>query len=406
MATIPPIPNPSSVNIPATSPLGAIPSQYSKISEAKAKANAARAKAKAAIAKVKAAKAKAEAARAKAAETLAKAKAAREKLKSTIKDIKGKYDNNNIFKQVEQPEDFLKSQKDDLVDKLKTSFNKEQIVNLLLPVLRRFIRVEFITRLLIKKLEKQTREQVKNKGTLVVQNGTFTFTPSDNNNYTIFKNNFDKKVSNIKKALDTIQRIITLLNNVIRILNISLSIIQLYIKIKLIRRNSQLATAVADLANPSPAKTSGPVIADIIISMAKLEDAQGKVEKFQTVIISAQLFLGLFKTALNDLQSQINKLKFIIITDPTDPNKTSTNLYSNSTDLNDSIITLQNTAPEDEEYIDAVGKSYTLELVTLPNGAIQYQALDSYSKFKITQTAPSKIKTAQQLLEEIKQILG
>lgn len=403
MASIPQPPNPSSVNIPSTSPLGAVPSQYSKISEAKAKANAARAKAKEAIAKAKAAKAKAEAAKAKAAETLAKAKAAREKLQSTIKDIKGKQDNNNIFKQIEQPTDFFKSQKDDLIDKLKTSFNKEQIVNLLLPVIRRFVRVEFIARLLIKKLEKQTREQVKNKGKLVVQNGTFTFTPSDNKNYTIFKNNFDKKVSNIKKALDTIQKIITLLNNVIRILNISLSIVQLYIKLKLVRRNSQLATAIADLANPSPSKTSGPVLADIIISMAKLEEAQGKVEKFQTVIISAQLFLGIFKTALNDLQSQINKLQFIIITDPS---KTSTNLYSNSTDLNNSIITLQNTAPDNEEYVDAVGKSYTLILVTLPNGAIQYQALDSYSRFKITQTAPSRLKTPEQLLEEIKQILG
>lgn len=403
MASIPQPPNPSSVNIPSTSPLGAVPSQYSKISEAKAKANAARAKAKEAIAKAKAAKAKAEAAKAKAAETLAKAKAAREKLQSTIKDIKGKQDNNNIFKQIEQPTDFFKSQKDDLIDKLKTSFNKEQIVNLLLPVIRRFVRVEFIARLLIKKLEKQTREQVKNKGKLVVQNGTFTFTPSDNKNYTIFKNNFDKKVSNIKKALDTIQKIITLLNNVIRILNISLSIVQLYIKLKLVRRNSQLATATADLANPSPSKTSGPVLADIIISMAKLEEAQGKVEKFQTVIISAQLFLGIFKTALNDLQSQINKLQFIIITDPS---KTSTNLYSNSTDLNNSIITLQNTAPDNEEYVDAVGKSYTLILVTLPNGAIQYQALDSYSRFKITQTAPSRLKTPEQLLEEIKQILG
>jgi hypothetical protein len=44
--------------------------------------------------------------------------------------------------------------------------------------------------------------------------------------------------------------------------------------------------------------------------------------------------------------------------------------------------------------------------VTLLNGSIQYQALDSFSKMKITQTAPSKIATPEQLLDEIKQILG
>jgi hypothetical protein len=44
--------------------------------------------------------------------------------------------------------------------------------------------------------------------------------------------------------------------------------------------------------------------------------------------------------------------------------------------------------------------------VTTPSGFLQYQALDSFSKMKITQTAPSKSKTPDELFTEIKQILG
>ena len=54
----------------------------------------------------------------------------------------------------------------------------------------------------------------------------------------------------------------------------------------------------------------------------------------------------------------------------------------------------------------AYALGYIPKLVTLPNKQRQYQALDSFSKLKITQTAPSRLKTNAELLDEIKQILG
>ena len=74
-------------------------------------------------------------------------------------------------------------------------------------------------------------------------------------------------------------------------------------------------------------------------------------------------------------------------------------------ELNSAIDNASKTSPN-EDYISSSGRSYILELVILPNKFRQYQALDSFSKMKVTQTAPSIIKTEDQLLDEIKSILG
>jgi hypothetical protein len=167
--------------------------------------------------------------------------------------------------------------------------------------------------------------------------------------------------------------------------------------------NSQLAAATADLSNPSPTKTTGPILADIVVSIVKLEDAKVKVEKYKAGITIAKSISSILRKAITVIKDKLDQLKFIIVSSPDNVPGISDSI---SQPLLESLNDVQTTAPENEEYTDAVGKSYILELVTLPNGAIQYQALDSYSKFKITQTAPSKIKNSQQLLEEIKQILG
>lgn len=390
--TIPPIPNPSNVSIPNTSNLGTVPAQYNSIT-----GQASNIQNQATNIQNQAANIQNQ-----AANIRNQASGSLNKLKSSIDKIKGKQDNNNIFKQIPQPSDFLKSQKD-FLNPLKTSFSKDQITNILLPVISKFAKVEYIANLLIKKLEKQTREQVKNKGKLTVINGLFTFTPADSANYSVFKNNFDRKVSNIKKSLNDIKRIITLLNNVIKILNIALSVIQIYNKIKLAVLLAKSTSVTVDLSSPSPIKASGPLLLTINQDILKYQKADKTIDKTKSVISSAQLYLGILSTSLNDLTIKVNQLQFII----TD-NKGSSNGKGLPTSGGDFISSLQDAkvSSANEEYVDNFGKSYTLKLVTLPNGSKQYQALDSYSKLKISQTAPSKIKTEQQLLEEIKQILG
>ena len=104
------------------------------------------------------------------------------------------------------------------------------------------------------------------------------------------------------------------------------------------------------------------------------------------------MFLKIFKITLTDIKKRLDKLSFTIA----GVDKT----------LSDSLQNAKNTADNDSEYISMTGKKYILTLVTLPNRYKQYQALDAFSKMKITQTAPSLIKTSSELLDEIKQILG
>jgi hypothetical protein len=276
------------------------------------------------------------------------------------------------------------------------------ITGLLTPVLMSFVRAENIADLLIKKLTKDTKKQLQNKGTLTIENGVFTFVPNDSSNYTIFKNNFDRRVSNLKRTVSTLQNIINILNNVIKGLNIALSVIKIYIKIKQKLLLTKLARISAELAAPSPGgakPTAGVTLFQIIRQLQQLEKDNKKVDTYQAAITAAQLFLTIFKEMLSKIQIRINQLQFNIVNDS---NPTS----SNNSDLQASLAGTAISVPADENYVNNNGKTYILKLVTLPNNQRQYQALDSFSKLKITQTAPSRIKTDAELLEELKQILG
>ena len=276
------------------------------------------------------------------------------------------------------------------------------ITGLLTPVLMSFVRAENIADLLIKKLTKDTKKQLQNKGTLTIENGVFTFVPNDSSNYTIFKNNFDRRVSNLKRTVSTLQNIVNVLNNVIKGLNIALSVIKIYIKIKQKLLLTKLARISAELAAPSPGgakPTAGVTLFQIIRQLQQLEKDNKKVDTYQAAITATQLFLTIFKEMLSKIQIRINQLQFNIVNDS---NPTS----SNNSDLQASLAGTAISVPADENYVNNNGKTYILKLVTLPNNQRQYQALDSFSKLKITQTAPSRIKTDAQLLEEIKSILG
>jgi methyl-accepting chemotaxis protein len=164
------------------------------------------------------------------------------------------------------------------------------ITGLLTPVLMSFVRAENIADLLIKKLTKDTKKQLQNKGTLTIENGVFTFVPNDSSNYTIFKNNFDRRVSNLKRTVSTLQNIINILNNVIKGLNIALSVIKIYIKIKQKLLLTKLARISAELAAPSPGgakPTAGVTLFQIIRQLQQLEKDNKKVDTYQAAITAA-----------------------------------------------------------------------------------------------------------------------
>ena len=190
-----------------------------------------------------------------------------------------------------------------------------------------------------------------------------------------------------------------------KILNLALSGIKLYIKIKTALRTAKLARITAALAAPTPGgakPTAGPDLISVITSLDNLNNASKKVDTYQAAITAVSAFTNVFKEILTKLKLKISQLQLIIVS-PTTPVDTS---GTNTEILNAQLAESKNSVPTQEDYTSAGGRSYILKLVTLPNKQRQYQALDSFSKLKITQTAPSRIKTDAQLLDEIKSILG
>lgn len=320
-----------------------------------------------------------------------------DKVKKQIKDRKDqeKKKLDDLKKSLDDKKDFLKEQA-----KQSVKDSKAKLAAIATPILLQFIRAENIADLLIKKLTKDTKKQLQNKGTLTINNGVFTFVPSNPGNYNIFKTNFDRRVSNIKKAITTLNNIITILNNIIKALNIALTLIKLYIKIKIKARTARLAKITAELASPSPSKpTVGLDLFKIIESLQKLETDKKKVEDYQALITSLQIFITIFKEMVTKIKIKIDQLQFNLVT-------SDTNSGTDNGELNLLLADSKGSVPTEEDYVSANGKTYVLKLITLPNKQRQYQALDSFSKMKITQTAPSRVKTDAELLDEIKSILG
>ena len=330
------------------------------------------------------------------------------KLDKTAKQIKDRKDKEK--KKAEEFEKSLDDKKGFLKEQVKQSSKdvKNTLTSLLTPILISFIRAENIADLLIKKITKDTKKQLQNKGTLTIDNGVFTFTPSNPGNYSIFKSNFDRRVSNLKRTISTLNASISILRNIIVGLNIALSVKKIYVKskIKVLQiRKKTLQTTISSIV--PPAMVPGPLIVQLNTINNQLDpnvrgtiaNTNKKIEIYQSAITAAQLFLTLFTEMLSKLQIKINQLQFNIINE-------STLTTPNTNDLQASLAGTAISVPADENYVNNNGKTYILKLVTLPNNQRQYQALDSFSKLKITQTAPSRLKTDAELLEEIKQILG
>ena len=323
---------------------------------------------------------------------------AKNKLDKVQKQIKDRKDKEK--KKAEELEKSLDDKKGFLKDQVgQTAKNaKLQITTIATPILMSFIRAENIADLLIKKLTKDTKKQLQNKGTLTIENGVFTFTPSNPGNYSVFKSNFDRRVANLKKTISTLNNIVTTLNNIIKVLNIALTVIKIYIKVKQKLMLARFARITAELAAPTPSKPSvGLALFNTVRSLQQLEKDNKKVDQYQAAITALQLFLTIFKEMIAKIQIKVNQLQFNITND-------SSNTINNG--LTTALAEANRTVPDTEDYTSANGRSYILKLVTLPNEQRQYQALDSFSKLKITQTAPSRLKTNAELLDEIKQILG
>jgi len=301
---------------------------------------------------------------------------------------------------IQKAQENFNTQKD-LINKdinISSTGVKKKIIALLLPVFLNFIRKESIINTIIESLKKSLKKRLKNNGTLTITGSTFIFTPKDYSKWTNFKDNFDKKVNNVKKLLETLNNIVDKLQTILTILNLSLTALQLVVTLYRAKILARRAKITAELASPSPSKPTVSIdLENIDATKNKLDKTLEKIKEYRLYISIVQPYIIIFKSLITKLTFKINQLQLIIV---------NSNINS-SINLNPILIQQpENNKPETEYISKSTNKSYILKLVVFPNGSAQYQALDSFSKLKITQTAVSKIKTTDQLLEEIKQILG
>lgn len=317
---------------------------------------------------------------------IAQTKAQIEKLKSL--------QNNNPIKNFQNlnAAGFLKQQE---------MMSKAEAINavsaVVLPILMKFVNAEKIANSIINKLLNDTKKKIKDKGRVEIVDGTITFTPKDKANYQRYKNNFDNKVSRLKRVVSILKSIIDALVTVLKVVQIALAAFNLLLKTKKAKLNAEAVAANANLQISQVSyPAAGKWITDKQISDGLMKPLEDKIEQYMLMIQFINKILGIFKKVIDMLKIKLEKLHFNINQQP----------ITTSTDLNK---TLDETSPEEsasDENYESAGRSYTIIVETTFSGAIQAVAYDKFSMMKIATTAPSKVRTPIQLINEIKSILG
>jgi len=289
-------------------------------------------------------------------------------------------------KQKKRKEDLEKATND------KTNFLKEQtkispagakaaIVAVLLPVLSNFINAEKSANAIINRLINKTKKQLKNKGRVVVNGGKIVFTPKDNRNYQKFKEDFDNKVKSLKKTINILKTTLDTLLKLLKVILAALAAAKLYLSI-----------LKARLASGDPAAAAE--------ATAQIPPIEEKINDYILITTVLTAILSVFKRLVSKILDKLNSLSFTITSQPT------SDVVNNLNEDLVNIINKKSTQTLEYEYTNIDNKEYIIRIITTPSGAKQAVAYEKFSNLKITQTAPSLVRNEDQLLEELKQILG
>lgn len=311
--------------------------------------------------------------------------------KSQINKIKGAFENKNPLKNINNPTSFLLNQ-----DSLNSAQSISRLTGLVLPLLTKFINAEKSANVVINRLINTTKKQLKDKGRVEVVNGAITFIPKDNANYQVYKTNFDRKVKTLKTIVNILKTIIDALVTLLKILRIALTALQVQLTLKKQKLNTEAIAANANLNIPQISyPAAGRYIIDKQLSDAVLKPLEDKITQYFLMINYINTVLQIFKKLIDTLKVKINILSLTI---------------SNSSTPDASLSQTLNKTPDDEstgeEEYNSGTRQYTIKIISTPSGAIQAVAYDKFSMMKITQTSPSKVRTPDQLFDEIRQILG
>ena len=357
----------------------------------KTKENAAQAQAKAAEAK-----AKIEAAKAQALAAVKKAKELADKAKK-VKEVakKQKEKSAQLKKSLSDKKNFLKDQ-----TKINPADARAAVISAVLPILMKFVDAEKVANTLINKLINDTKTKLKDKGRVVVIDGAITFIPKDKANYDQFKANFERKVNRLKSVIKILKDAIDLLMTILKVVKAAVVAFKVYVTILKIRLKVKAAASAVELASPS---TSKPITVKYLISKQTYDDVivplNEKITNYGLIALSISSILKVYQRIVNNIKAKLDTLKLTIVTSSSD------NTLAVASELTNIIGQTTNDELTDTEYSNGE-QTYTIKFITTPSGDLQAVAYDSFTNLKITQTAPSKFRKADELIDELKQILG
>lgn len=342
-----------------------------------------------------------------AKELAAKAKAAKELATKKAKELadKAKKAKELVAKQKKKLEDLKKAANDKvnfLKDQAKISPSqaKAAILAILLPILTKFINAEKAANAIINRLISKTKKQLKNKGRVTVNGGKIIFTPKDNANYQQFKQDFDRKVKSLKNVIQTLKTILDTLLTILRIMKAALLAAKVYATILRAKMKRLAAKATAEAASASPSKpANAEYLAFKEINDPIIEELEKKIDDYVSIIAAATAILSTFQKLVSRILDKLNTLSFTI---------TQPNTLTSGTVSSDLINILNIPTPQilEYEYTSVNNKEYIIRITTTPSGAKQAVAYEKFSNLKITQSAPSLVRNEDELLEELKRILG
>jgi hypothetical protein len=273
---------------------------------------------------------------------------------------------------------------------------KKAIIGIVLPLLTKFISAEKSANAIINKIINSTKRKLRDKGRVEVVGGKITFTPKNPGDYQRFKQDFDRKVNNLKNTVKALKTTVDALTTLLKVLQTALVAFKVLLTLKKKQLQIQAVAASSDLLTPSPVKAAASTytISDRV-SQDMTKNLEKKIDDYILLIGIINSILKIFQKLINSVKIKLETLSLTIIsTNPT--------FAELSQIIDENPIAVSST---EAEYSNGE-KQYIIKVTTTPSGALQAVAYDKFSMMKITQTAPSKLRRADELIDELKQILG
>jgi hypothetical protein len=294
-------------------------------------------------------------------------------------------------KSLNDKQNFLEEQ-----NKTSPTDAKKAIIGIVLPLLTKFISAEKSANAIINKIINSTKRKLRDKGRVEVVGGKITFTPKNPGDYQRFKQDFDRKVNNLKNTVKALKTTVDALTTLLKVLQTALVAFKVLLTLKKKQLQIQAVAASSDLLTPSPVKPAASTytISDRV-SQDMTKNLEKKIDDYILLIGIINSILKIFQKLINSVKIKLETLSLTIIsTNPT--------FAELSQIIDENPIAVSST---EAEYSNGE-KQYIIKVTTTPSGALQAVAYDKFSMMKITQTAPSKLRRADELIDELKQILG